>query len=67
MFFSEDKKLLIKTMNDSELTVFMKALYDYFMHVHANKNSLLARIYGVYTIIMEEIEPVNVLIMANSA
>lgn len=49
-FFSHDKKCLIKTMNDNEMKVFMRALPEYFLHLKNNPNSLLARIYGVYTI-----------------
>lgn len=32
----------------------------------AHPNSLVARIYGVYTIKMEEIEPVNLVLMGNT-
>lgn len=36
-FFSYDKRFLIKTMNDSEKKVFMKALPDYFNHCRKYK------------------------------
>jgi 1-phosphatidylinositol-4-phosphate 5-kinase len=53
-------------MNDSELKVFLEALPDYFEHLKENPNSLIARIYGVYKVKMEDIVPVNLLVMANT-
>jgi hypothetical protein len=49
-FFSYDKKFLLKTMNDSEMDVFQKALPEYFNHLRKNPDSLLARIYGIFTV-----------------
>lgn len=65
-FFSHDKKFLIKTMNDSELKIFMKSLPDYFELLQQNPNSLIARIYGVFKVKMEDIVPVNLLLMAHT-
>jgi len=66
-FFSYNKKFLIKTMNNNELKVFKKALPDYVKHVLKNTGSLIARIYGVFTVTMEDLVPVHLLLMANSA
>ena len=66
-FFSFDKKFLIKTMNNSELEVFRKALPKYLLFLKQNPNSLIARIYGVFSVQMEDIVPVHLLLMANSA
>lgn len=49
-FFSYDKKFLIKTMNNNELRVFKSALPDYIQHIKKNPNSLIARIYGIFTV-----------------
>lgn len=65
-FFSHDGKFIIKTMYDSELEIFMKALPDYFKHLQSNQNSIIARIYGVYRVKMEDIKPVHLLVMANT-
>jgi len=65
-FFSHDRKFIIKTMNDDELGIFMKALPDYFKHMKENPGSLIARIYGVFKVKMEDIVPVNLLLMANT-
>jgi len=65
-FFSHDRKFIIKTMNEDELGIFMKALPDYFKHMKENPGSLIARIYGVFKVKMEDIVPVNLLLMANT-
>jgi 1-phosphatidylinositol-4-phosphate 5-kinase len=54
-------------MNDNEMSVFKRALPEYFHHCRNNKNSLLARIYGLYTVQLEELAPVHILLMSNSA
>jgi 1-phosphatidylinositol-4-phosphate 5-kinase len=54
-------------MNDSEMKVFVEALPQYLDHLHNNKDSLLARIYGIFTVCMEDINPVHILLMANAA
>lgn len=54
-------------MNNNELSVFKAALPDYVQHIRKNPNSLIARIYGVFTVMMEELVPVHLLLMSNSA
>jgi 1-phosphatidylinositol-4-phosphate 5-kinase len=54
-------------MNDNELKLFRLALPDYVLHLAKNHGSLIARIYGVYTVTMEDLVPVHLLLMANSA
>lgn len=39
----------------------------YFDHLRQNKNSLIARIYGIFTVRMEELVPVHILLMSNAA
>ena len=53
-------------MYDFELEIFMKALPDYFHHVQKNPDSIIARIYGVFKVKMEDINPVHLLLMANT-
>lgn len=66
-FFSHDSRFLLKTMNDREMKVMDEALVDYFTHFKNHPNSLLARIYGIFTVRMEELVPVHILLMQNSA
>ena len=50
-FFSKDKKLLIKTLRGSEKRVLLDMLDDLIeYHKTTHNESLLARIYGVFTI-----------------
>lgn len=53
-------------MTQSDLDTFKKVFKRYFEHVSTHPNSLLARIYGVYTVKMEEIEPVTLVLMGNT-
>lgn len=66
-FFSHDKKFLLKTMNDHEMEVFKGMLPSYLDHFRNNPKSLLARIYGVFTVKMEGVVPVHILLMSNAA
>jgi len=66
-FFSFDRRFIIKTMNASELKVFIDCLPKYLKFLRKNPESLIARIYGVFTVVMEDIAPVNLLLMANAA
>lgn len=44
----------------------MHALPQYFAHINKNPESIIARIYGVFKVQMEDIVPVNLLLMANT-
>ncbi len=65
-FFSHDKNFLIKTMTNSDLATFLKFFKDYFDTVSSYPNSLIARSYGIYTVKMEDVEPVHLILMGNS-
>ena len=65
-FFSYDKKYIIKTMTEGDLSTFLKIFKDYTFHLLDNPHSILARIYGVYTVKMENIEPVHVVLMGST-
>lgn len=65
-FFSHDKKFIIKTMTNSDLSTFKRLFQKYLQAVATRPNSLLARIYGIYTVKMEEVEPVHLILMGNT-
>jgi 1-phosphatidylinositol-4-phosphate 5-kinase len=65
-FFSHDKNFIIKTMTESDLSTFKKLFMAYFKGVASRPNSLLARIYGIYTVKKEEVEPVHLILMGNT-
>ena len=63
-FFSSDNKLLIKTMKPSESRKFLCILDEYVHHIKDTGNkSLLARVYGVFTIKTKGLVPVDIMVM----
>lgn len=66
-FFSADRRFIIKTMTEKEMKVFLSMLPYYEIHLSERKQSLLARIYGVYTIKMDRYsKDINIMLMANT-
>ena len=53
-FFSHDTNFLIKTMTMNDFNAFMYLFKFYFEHINQYPESLIARIYGVYSIQMDE-------------
>lgn len=49
-FFSYDQKFLIKTLKESEVKLLDNIINEYLEHLMKNPDSLLARIYGLFTI-----------------
>ncbi len=53
-FFSHDGRFLIKTITNNELnTLIGKFVESYFDYICNNHDSLIARVYGIYTIIIK--------------
>lgn len=65
-FFSNDKKFIIKTMDDSEYSTFKRLFLEYENLVKNPNDSLLARIYGIYTVKKERITPIRFLLMGST-
>lgn len=53
-------------MTESDLSTFKSVFKAYFENVSKHPNSLLARIYGIYTVEMEEMEHVHLILMGNT-
>ena len=53
-------------MTDEELHFFLKILPDYELHFKENPDSIISRMYGVYTIRMEKIATVHLMLMSNT-
>jgi hypothetical protein len=67
-FFSHDHRFLIKTLKGSEKDIFLGMLDDYISHIKKSENmSLLARIYGVFTVNSNYFDPLDIIIMQNTA
>ena len=64
-FFSYDNRFLIKTLQGSEKKKILGILDDYIAHLNKSKDnsSLLARIYGIYSIKTNVFAPLTVMIM----
>ena len=66
-FFCHNRKFIIKTMNDEEYKTFQRIFRQYFSHVQNLKhNSCIARIYGIFTVYRQRIQPVHLILMANT-
>ena len=65
-FFSHDRKFIIKTMTSCELKLMLKILPNYVEHLKNHKNTLLGKIFGVFTVKTESIKEVHVMLMENT-
>ena len=65
-FTSHDNKLIIKTLSSCELRIFLCNFEHYYSYLTTHKDSLITKIYGVYTFFRKDIEISNhVIIMRN--
>lgn len=66
-FFSEDHRFIIKTLTSEEVKLLEIILQDYLRHIQNMENqSMLARIYGLFTITTNYFVPLNVMVMQNT-
>lgn len=66
-FFSRDKRFVIKTMTKKEKEFFLtKFAKPYFNHFEMNPSSLLARIYGIYTVKMKGHQEIHLMMLAHT-
>lgn len=66
-FFSHDRKFIIKTMTKQELSLYLNKLPLFSQHIKTNKGTLLAKIFGVFTINSEYMKEVHVMLMENTS
>lgn len=65
-FFSYDKQFIIKTVKEHELEVLKGEFIEkYYKHCMENTDTLLAKIYGLYTIEINNITKIHVILMQN--
>ena len=53
-------------MKPNEVVIFLKFLPEYIAHLEKNPRSLLAKIYGVYSVRKEGLGEVHVMLMENT-
>ncbi|KAL6073459.1 Phosphatidylinositol-4-phosphate 5-kinase, variant 2 [Balamuthia mandrillaris] len=49
-YFSVDRRFVLKTIHKEEFKFFKTNIYSYYEHMKQNPNSLLVRIFGLYTL-----------------
>ncbi|CDW90060.1 UNKNOWN [Stylonychia lemnae] len=66
-FFTANKQFVIKTLKQAELDLLAKkgVLEKYYSYLQKHPKSLLARFYGIYTIKIQHMRKINVIIMDN--
>lgn len=66
-FFSDDKRFIIKTINNAELeNMLCNFMPNYFEYVVNNPETLIAKVYGIYTIAINEgSSKVHIILMQN--
>ena len=65
-FFSHDRRFIVKTMSGEELRLIQKLLPKLHKHLKNNPQSILSRIYGVYTVEMKDYQKVHLILMGNT-
>ena len=65
-FYSHDRRFIIKTMTQEELDTFLEIQERYMQHLTNNKNSLLVKIFGVFTVNCTGVGSVHVMLMENT-
>lgn len=65
-FFSHDRRFIIKTMNQEEFKTFVGIFKNYFHYLIKHRDSLLARIFGIFTVKRESLQPVHLILMDNT-
>lgn len=66
-FFASDGRFIVKTITQQEKQVIMGMLADYVEYLKRNPSSLLARIYGIFTVTTTRFKTVTVMVMENTA
>lgn len=65
-FFSHDGKFIIKSMKGNELKVFLDCLPNYISHLKKYPDSLLAKIFGVFTVKKKGMGEIHLVLMENT-
>ena len=67
-FFTFDNRFLIKTLQGEEKSKLLNMMNLYINHIkETNNESLIARIYGIFTFKTNQFNAVDVMIMQNTA
>jgi len=64
-FYSHNRKFIIKTITNEEKETMDKILLDYYLYIKSHSNTLITKIYGIYTVVIKNASSVNVILMQN--
>ena len=65
-FFSYDNQFIIKTINKGELhTLINNLMENYYENIRENEQTLLAKLYGAYSIIIGGVSKIHIVLMQN--
>jgi len=65
-FLTHDKRFMIKTIKASELKIMLEILPDYISHLVKYPDSLISKIFGVFTVKRTRMDPVILALMENT-
>ena len=65
-FLTHDKKFMIKTISKSELNLMLEILDDFIVHHRQYPDSLIAKIFGIFTVKRAGMAPVTLCLMENT-
>lgn len=65
ILFTSDKRFLIKSMKAEEKALMIQIVADYVTHIVKNEKSLIAKIYGIFSVSIERREPMYYLLLEN--
>ena len=68
-FFSHDNRIILKTLSNQDLDQLRGILKEYYRYFEKNKDSLIAKIYGIYTFERKDVkdQKFSILLMRNIA
>ncbi len=66
-YYTYDKRFVVKQVSKSEFVFWCSVLKSYYKHIRSNRDSLLARILGMYEIVFEQrsVAPKYIVVMVN--
>ena len=64
-FYSHDRKFIIKTIIEEERETLLNIINTYYNYVKEHKETLITKIYGVYTVVIKNASSVNIILMQN--
>ena len=65
IMFTKDKKFIIKSAKTEEKHLLIDIIWEYVRHITQNRKSMIAKIYGIFSLSIEDWEPFYFILMEN--